>query len=539
MKKKILLLSLCLAVIAGTGIIFFSGKRQPEQEEMISESTETISETEPEVSENETETFLENAPEFPVVPLSVPEVNPQEVLLTAEAEHAKFSGALHSEEREECSNGQYVTGFSGQEENTLQAAFMIPTAQHYHLTISVRAEISGTNALLLNGQEVGQFTLTDTEHFTRVTVSGVYLPAGQVELAIQQIDGNIDVDYFEISDDQELQKIHYQHSETLTDPQASASAQKLMQYLKENYGNHIFTGQYVDGEGNAELNEVYRITGKYPAIRFGDMRSYSLNTTAEKQNIISSCEQWAEQGGIVGLIWNWDAPEGTASVYAEETNFSLADAIPKSELTEGQVSYFSDVAMLENIESAVENHEISESCAAILKDIDQIAEALKPLAEKDIPVLWRPLHEAGGGWYWWSADGAQSYRWLWDILYRRMTEFHGLHNLIWIWNGQSKEWLVDKYDIASMDIYLEEGEEFGSRYEEFVSLYKMTKKKKILALSECSTVPDMNLMFRDRTVWSFMGLWYGKYFSSVDEQKLIEFYNSERAITLDKLKTAP
>ena len=117
-----------------------------------------------------------------------------------------------------------------------------------------------------------------------------------------------------------------------------------------------------------------------------------------------------------------------------------------------------------------------------------------------------------------------------------MTQYHNLHNLIWIWNGQSESWLVDKYDIASMDIYLDENQNFNSRYEEFVSLYRMTKHKKLLALSECGSLPDVNLMFRDNTVWSFMGLWYDKYLMGIDSQTLINFYNSEKAVTLDNVR---
>lgn len=51
----------------------------------------------------------------------------------------------------------------------------------------------------------------------------------------------------------------------------------------------------------------------------------------------------------------------------------------------------------------VSNGEITQNCYALISDIDHISEALKPLADADVPVLWRPLPEAGGGWYWWGA----------------------------------------------------------------------------------------------------------------------------------------
>ena len=55
---------------------------------------------------------------------------------------------------------------------------------------------------------------------------------------------------------------------------------------------------------------------------------------------------------------------------------------------------------------------------------------------------------------------------------------------------------------------------------------------KLLAISECSNLPDMNAMFRDNAVWSFFGLWYAPYLGEyTDNNALVEFYNSEAALT--------
>ncbi len=534
-KKNIFFLTATLLILVFAGSFTAAMVRKqnsPEIPELesIPESTETESVPETSAPEIETETLLQDAPEFPAVPLNLPEMNRQEAVLTVEAEYADYSGALHSEEAGECSNGEYVTGFSGQEDDKIQAAFMIPAAQHYDITVSVRTKVPGSDKILLNGEEIGTFSLNDTEHFTRVTVSGIYLPAGQAEVSVQPDAGTVAVDYFEISNNTELEKIRYKNHYELSDKQASESALKLMDYLSRNYGKNMLTGQYASGTDNKELDDICQTTGKYPAIRFGEMQSYSNNTMLKKQDIIGACEKWSALGGIVGLCWNWDAPSGISSIWADETDFSLSDTIPEMNLSELALMSEQEIA------SALENNQISEECAAILRDIDSVSEALKSLSDKEIPVLWRPLPEAGGGWYWWGADGAQSYRWLWDLLYQRMTEYHQLHNLIWIWNGQSEDYLVDKYDIAAMDIYLDENQEFQSRYEEFVTLYRMTKHKKILAVSECGTVPDMNFIFRDNTVWSFMGLWYEDYLSELDSETLINFYNSEKVLTLDNVR---
>lgn len=54
---------------------------------------------------------------------------------------------------------------------------------------------------------------------------------------------------------------------------------------------------------------------------------------------------------------------------------------------------------------------------------------------------------------------------------------------------------------------------------------------KLLALSECSTVPDMNAMFRDNAVWSFFGLWYAPYLGEyTSNDALLSVYHSEGAL---------
>ena len=165
--------------------------------------------------------------------------------------------------------------------------------------------------------------------------------------------------------------------------------------------------------------------------------------------------------------------------------------------------------------------------------------------DADVPVLWRPLHEAGGGWYWWGSDGADAYQWLWRLLYDRLTAYHGLNNLLWVWNGQSRDYYVGQayYDIASIDVYLRADAEYGSRYGQFQWLYALTEGEKLLALSECSRIPDVDAIFRDNAVWSFFGLWYGDYLVGQDgtlngkyisTDDLIKYYNSDGTLSLSE-----
>lgn len=68
----------------------------------------------------------------------------------------------------------------------------------------------------------------------------------------------------------------------------------------------------------------------------------------------------------------------------------------------------------------------------LIRDIDAIAVELKKLQAANVPVLWRPLHEAEGGWFWWGAKGPEPCKKLYKIVYDRITNYHGINNLIWI-----------------------------------------------------------------------------------------------------------
>ncbi len=592
-KKRIAVAAVILLAIAAGGGSLAAYSRHREQLPVTSDDSIVTLDgdwgaaTEPETTEPTTE-FV--APNYPAVPLNVSPVVPAEAELRIEAEDAEYTGQLGVEDMRTGYSGEgYLAGFSKHEGDSVQAVFEVPSPQHYNVTISVCADSPVTNSLMLNGEKLGDFTIDESEFFTRVTFSGVYIPEGTATLSIEEVDGYFALDYFEVENCSEMYDIPYTAEHPLSDPKASDGAKALMQFLSEQYGKKVISGQYAAGDADTELELIYRLTGKYPAIRFGDVESITANSAADSGDVIAACERWAESGGIVGLMWHWDAPTGVSTVYAKDADFSLIDALPpyevineiveeettESDTTEPETeededvhrspylpepteaeteppeyverfSFSMDVALMDDqeIEQNVQSGKLSADCAALLHDIDSVANAMKPLADKDIPVLWRPLHEAGGDWFWWGADGAEAYRWLWDVMYRRMTEYHGLHNLIWIWNGQSAEYLVEQYDIASLDIYMAPDKEFGSRYEQFVSLERMTGGEKILALSEASTIPDLNLMYRDNTIWSFFGLWYGDYLIDAHgkynekytpAKEMIAAYNSQAVITRDRV----
>lgn len=144
-----------------------------------------------------------------------------------------------------------------------------------------------------------------------------------------------------------------------------------------------------------------------------------------------------ERGGIVTFCWHWNAPVGLydtteqpwwSGFYTEATDFNVATALQDT---------------------------TNANYTLLIRDIDAIATELKRLQEAGVPVLFRPLHEAEGGWFWWGAQGAEPAIKLWHIVYERLTEHHGLNNLVWVWNSVAADWYPgdDVVDIVSADSY--------------------------------------------------------------------------------------
>ena len=136
--------------------------------------------------------------------------------------------------------------------------------------------------------------------------------------------------------------------------------------------------------------------------------SDSLPTSSE----IEKAVEWSKMGGIVSYVWHWEAPMDEPSYYTAQTNFDISKAVTKEKIAQLSIS---------ELEEMQKQGKISSECLAIIKDIDLISEQLLKLQENNATVLWRPIHEASGGWFWWGAKGSEPYKWLWNLLYERQT----------------------------------------------------------------------------------------------------------------------
>lgn len=281
---------------------------------------------------------------------------------------------------------------------------------------------------------------------------------------------------------------------TLCTPSPSKQAEKVFSYLYQIQGKKSLSAAMANVNWNTnEAEWVYKHTGKYPAINcFDYMHLYTSPCSWIDYTNINVIEKWWKQRGLVSAAWHWNVPktQGNTKDYAFYTP------------GKGQGQAETDFDITQAIQEDTYEHRL------LMADLNQIAYCLQLLQKKRIPVLWRPLHEAAGGWFWWGAKGPEAYKVLWKLMFKTFQE-KGLDNLIWIWTseGNDSEWYPgnEYVDIIGRDIYnRNEVSEMAFEYQRLKEAYP----GKIILLSECGSVPRISEQWNAGAKWSCFMPWY-------------------------------
>ena len=452
--------------------------------------------------------------------------------LVFEAENGTFSSGLKVyTDMEGYSGTGYVGRFSA-DDLTLDIPVSVSEDGRYNIT--VRTNSNGNykeNFCYIDGVTVGRVYSYEQTGWQDYTFEAVKLTKGDHTLTIKEEWGWIYVDCVIIEKGEGIPDAIYDIDYELINPNANASAKRLWKYLCDNYGKNIISGQYTDkGQYSAEYSAILEATGEAPAIWGFDMMDYSPSRVryGAKPKSVDYAIQWAkEYGGIVTFCWHWTPHE----------DYLYGNTVGK-EWWRGFYTHSTNIDF-----KAVMNGEDESGYNYILEDIDAIAKELKRLQDEGIAVLWRPLHEASGGWFWWGTD-KDSYLKLWKLMYDRLTNYHELNNLIWVWNGQNADWYPgDEYcDIIGEDIYAD-NHDTSSQMARFLKAKNYTNPPKMLCLSENGVIPDVDNCIEDNAMWSWFATWGGEYTqkngtlsgSYTPTETYIKVYQSDKVITLSEL----
>lgn len=398
-------------------------------------------------------------------------------------------------------------------------------------------------AVSVNGKSIGNFYIPNKGQWMDYSFGFFYLEKGTatIEIGTSGSWGYIlyDTVTFDYADMPELNI-----DATPCDPKATTETKSLMKYLTSVYGKNVISGQQEiygsghDGNYEYEFDYIYDKTGKYPAIRGFDFMNYNPLYGWEDGTTDRIIDWVKERGGIATACWHINVP-------TDFTSYKLGEFLDWQKCTYKPTPSFNTANCLDPS---------TKEYAYLMLAIDDIAEQLLILQENDVPVLFRPFHEAegnnntdgSGAWFWWGSSGSEVYKQLWKLLYSTLTEKYGLHNLIWEVNlytyANSLQWYPgDNYvDIVAYDKY--EGSpstwKTSAATTVFLALVNYTNDKKMVAMTENDVIPDIKNIVNEGAWWLYFCPWYGDFLTNPntnDPTLLKTIYNSDKVITLDEL----
>uniref|UniRef100_A0A8H7N338 GH26 domain-containing protein n=1 Tax=Bionectria ochroleuca TaxID=29856 RepID=A0A8H7N338_BIOOC len=435
---------------------------------------------------------------------------------TLEAEDATLSGTEVLTELAGYSGSGYVGGF---DESTDKITFTIDSDALTLYDVSIRyAGIYGEKraSLVLNGGSTSEVIIPETTTWDSVSAGQVLLNEGSNTIDIVSNWGWYLIDYIELSPSEP--RPPHNINANLVNSNANADAKALYSYLISIYGKKILSGQ----QDLTWADWIEEKIGKIPALVSVDLMDYSPSRV-EHGTVGTSIEEaitHAGRGGIISVLWHWNAPTGLydtdenpwwSGFYTRATDFNVATALADT---------------------------TNANYTLIIRDIDAIATELKRLQSAGIPVLFRPLHEAEGAWFWWGAQGAEPAKKLWALLYDRLTNYHELNNLIWVWNSVAEDWYPgdDTVDIVSADVYATGNGPMSTQYQQLVDLGKDTK---LIAATEVGSAPLPDQLIAYEAHWLWFAVWGDTFINNEEYNSiatLTTIYNHDYVLTLDEIQ---
>ncbi len=306
-------------------------------------------------------------------------------------------------------------------------------------------------------------------------------------------------------------------------PNATKEAKELLQRIYALNGKQTLAGQHCYPLYSDILMErVNNLTGKYPVVfgqDFGYSKPNSLDGINFRQRVIDNAIKWHKEEAIITLMWHAVPPnhKGNYTTWQGEHGIQskLTDKEWQDLFTEG---------------SEINNNWKSQ--------VDVIAFYLRQLQDENIPVIFRPYHEMNGDWFWWGYN-EENYRKLYQMLWKRITEYHKINNLIWVFNANELGspnvkpydgfYPGDEYvDILATDFYSS-----GYKGNDYELLQKLGKGKPV-AIGECGKFPTVELL-KKQPKWAWFMCW-SEFLETAnnDWNERHKLYNSDQVMTLDE-----
>ena len=292
-------------------------------------------------------------------------------------------------------------------------------------------------------------------------------------------------------------------------PKLSPTARGVLNYLESVYGKSMLSGYNIYPHTPGD----YEQTGMKAAIWARDIRWMGA------RKIDKTITHVKRHNYILTLHWHWHFNHDSAWSKKRKEPVNIHRM-----LTPGTTEY-----------------------TQTIKELSAIADKLQKFEDANIPVLWRPLHEIDGGWFWWTdKKSPENTAKLWRLMYNYFTSVRKLDNLIWVYSaGVGNQTVRNRklyypganyVDISGIDIYGVNVRNGAKKYWKYYNDMKKVSPGKMLALGEADAIPNPDKM-RDNEFpkWLYTLPWWGTPYKYRQVDWALHTMRHEFVITLDEM----
>ena len=300
---------------------------------------------------------------------------------------------------------------------------------------------------------------------------------------------------------------------TPVDPNATASAKKLLCYLYSQYKNHVLSGQQETSWSNpvGDIDFYQTNTGKYPAILGGDFL-YTGTSPSSQGTTTSRAQAYWQAGGIPMFRYHMGAPPNADSYQNSMLPYSSAQC--------------------NNVVTAGTSENTSYK-----SKLDYVAGNLLTLQSAGVAVIFALFHETQpNGWFWWSKCSSSQFLALYKYSYDYLVNTKGVHNIVRLmpFSGSPSSSFYPggmATDLAGPDTYAT-NPPFASTYSATASFVGSTTP---IPLHETGTIPQPATMFPSAAPWLLWNVWAGYEMNNNSVANIKSAYASPYTITRDEL----
>ena len=220
------------------------------------------------------------------------------------------------------------------------------------------------------------------------------------------------------------------------DPQLNTKGRVILAYFQQLQASpelRLVSGQFINFGPGSRLHAAERIfatTGHWPAMIAADYTNFKANWLDTRTPNKLMIAYW-QAGGLVSMGVHLNNPAKTEGGGLRDKGIKIASLlVPGTPVHERW-----------------------------LRQLDDLAAGLQELQAAGVVVLWRPMHEMNGGWFWWGAQEPKDFVAVWRHMFDYFTQTKGLHNLIWVYSPNHGPTAADFYpgdaytDLVGLDAY--------------------------------------------------------------------------------------